>query len=111
MIYEMDFTLQVIRLLGVAWRTPDRIAWLTLAVFKIQELHAELLAFRLEKLKELSYNSQTMVFEGLLNDKFPNPGRKIYIQNRSSLGLRTYIYNLSENERTTSIYQLVENPV
>lgn len=110
MIYEVDFRLLVTRILGTWWRTADRIAWLVTCLAKIQALHNELLSFRAEKLRELSYNSQTHLFDRLLNDKFPNPGNRIFIQNSSSRLSRLYIYKLQENERPSYIKQLLENP-
>jgi len=110
MIFLVDFTLLITHLLGSFLRRIRMIAWLACLLAPVKILHADFRKFRDDKLRELSYNSQTMMFEKLLNDKFPNPANRIYIQNVNSVTVRNYIYNLSENERPLYISNLSENP-
>jgi hypothetical protein len=82
------------------------LTWVNCLCKPLSTLQEVFLSFRKQKLLELTYNSQTMIFERVLNTAFGATG--IYIENVNSSFNRNYIFQLSEEERPLYIRQLNE---
>ena len=80
--YLLNIELLVNRLLPTAfkkvafWRV-----WIAALLTPLQTLHSNFLVYARQARKEASYNSQTAVFEFLLNERFNNSQTGIFIDN------------------------------
>jgi hypothetical protein len=81
MKYLLDFVLLIKRIIPPHLRKVKREAWLYSLLKPLEQAHEDFLLFRDKINEDLSYNSQTMIFEYLLNKRFNNGGTEIYITN------------------------------
>jgi len=95
-IYDIDYNLFIRRLLPSFLRKPITLDWLTVLVSPIVFLYNDFINFRVDILRQLSYTSQTVVFEKLLNDNADNTSRRIYIENVILIVEAAFYYQLQE---------------
>lgn len=74
---------------------PKMFAWCKALVAPISSLHGSFLAFRKQKNYDLSITGQVCLLEKLLNDKFDNTLRRIYIEDGEK-SKRKYIFKRNE---------------
>lgn len=97
----------------VSWLIPNELffpkvlAWCKSIVSPVSTLHGNFLAFRKQKNYELNINSQVCKLEKLLNDKFDNTFRRIYITD-GELSKKKYVFTTNEFV-PLPIYTLAEN--
>jgi hypothetical protein len=71
---------------------PKAEAWFYIHLKPVQTLFEQLIDYRTETNKKLRYNSQTIVLESLLNDKFDQDQRSIYIVTESDILPENYLF-------------------
>lgn len=79
--FRLDTPRLVWLLLPTTLRKPRLVAWLTTLASPVAYLYQQFLSYRLDTLRELSYNGQTALMEKGLNDKLDNNLRRIVIRN------------------------------
>lgn len=79
--FRLDFPLLAQLLLPALLRKPRLVAWVTALTRPVDDLYQQFLAYRLDTLRELSYNGQTALLEKALNDKLDPDLRRIVIRN------------------------------
>lgn len=102
--YRVDFARLVLLLLPALLRRPRLLAlaqWLTTPV---ASLYARFVAYEALVRRELSYNSQVLLFEEALNDRFDAALRRIYISN-TDLDLQpVYVNFVAEQQPNPALY-------
>jgi hypothetical protein len=81
--YRLDVPLLGWLLLPPVLRRPRLMAWITALLSPVGHLYQRFLSYRLDTLRELSYNGQTALLEKALNDKLDPNLRRIVIRNSS----------------------------
>lgn len=107
-IYNVNLGILAARFLNGILNKSKLISWSKCLVSPIQTIHVDFLAFRKKTNEDLSYNSQTMIFEYLLNKKFNNNLTGIWIENVSSDVPSTFIFEIEEGEPIKPIRDLSE---
>lgn len=107
-IYNVDFSLLSSRFLNIILRKLKLRAWVKCLATPIQTIHSAFLDFRIKTNEDLTFNSQTMLFEFLLNKKFNNGNLGIWIDNIASAHPVTDIFTIEEEEPIKPIYDLSE---
>ncbi len=79
--FRVDFPRLVWLLLPSLLRKPRLVAWFTSLTSPVAYLYQQFLSYRLDTLRELSYNGQTALLEKALNDKLDASLRRIVIRN------------------------------
>ncbi len=79
--FRLDFPRLVWLLLPSLLRKPRLVAFVTSLTSPVAYLYQQFLGYRLDTLRELSYNGQTALLEKALNDKLDNDLRRIVIRN------------------------------
>ena len=77
--YSWNITNIVNWLLPTFLRKPKMIAWLKSLLFPLNEKHQEFLSYVDDKRYELDFTGQVISLERLLNDKYDNVDRRIFI--------------------------------
>ena len=77
--YRVDFERLVMLLLPSLLRRPRQLAWLSLLTMPVRNLYRRFITYEATVRRELSYNSQVLLFEAALNDRFDPAVRRIYI--------------------------------
>lgn len=80
-IYDVDYKKLALLLLPTFLRNSVLSAFLHAAVAPLSELHTRFLKFIEEKNVRLFHNGQVCYLRAILNDKFDNEQRRIYIDN------------------------------
>lgn len=78
-IFDIDYGKLIVQLKPVRLRKAKIKAFTKVLVSPIVVLYNDFKSFRLEVLYELNHNGQICRLEGMLNDKFDNSLRRIYI--------------------------------
>lgn len=107
-MFGIDFEILIKRILPTTKRNAWHIDWLMSMTKGLQTLYTSFLAYREESLKQLSYNSQTLIFNKLLNDVCDNTLRRIYIDNTFDNKIRTHLFDKTENESIIYLYDKSE---
>jgi hypothetical protein len=79
--YRVDFARLAWLLLPGLLRRPRQVAWLQWLTTPVRSLYARFVAYEAGVRRELSYNSQVLLFESALNDRFDPAVRRIYLTN------------------------------
>ncbi|WP_400192830.1 hypothetical protein [Hymenobacter sp. B81] len=88
--YRVAWPRLVRLLVPTVLRQPLQLAWLGVLTAPVARLHRELVAYLFQKRRELSYNSQVMLFERALNDRFDPLLQRIRIRNADTEFAITY---------------------
>lgn len=96
--YRVDFAYLAALLLPSLLRKPRLLGWLTALLTPLTQLYATFLAYAQASFRELSYNSQTIVLEGALNDQFDPDLRRIRIDN-SDADLQPLYFNFRSEQQ------------
>lgn len=108
--YRVDIPRLTALLLPALLRKPRLLAWLGALLAPLQQLYAAFLLYAEAARIELSYNSQTIVLEGALNDQFDPDARRIRIDNSDTELQPLYFNFLSEQQPEKPILFVVESP-
>ena len=109
-IYDFDIELQIKRLTPTRKRTQDVIDWVVSLVRGTKKTQEDFKAYRDDTLRTLSYNSQTLIFNKLLNDSCDPTLARIYIDNSADDLEDSYMYFIEENQEDAFCYDLSEEP-
>jgi hypothetical protein len=107
--YRVDFARLVWLLLPALLRRPRQVAWLTWLTGPVRRLYARFVAYEAYVRRELSYNSQVLLFELALNDKFDPGLRRIYITNSGTELQPVYLNFVAEQQPNPDLYFQAEN--
>ncbi|MEM6298972.1 MAG: hypothetical protein AAF740_09830 [Bacteroidota bacterium] len=104
--YAFDIGLFVWRILPIQFRKPFHFGWLMACLKPIQTLHERFLSYAQEARIDANANSQTAVFEWLLNRRFNNSGTEIYIENvyLNRTLAQEYRFYITENQFPSSYW-------
>lgn len=80
MIYLWNILDWCVQMLPAVLRKSKQQAWIKTMIEPVRNLHVDFLAYRLDMIKRLSINGQTIVLENLLNDLFDAIDRGITIE-------------------------------
>ncbi len=108
MIYNLDYNILATRLLPTFLRKEVRLSFIASLLKPIKVLHQDFLTYRVKINRELSYTSQTVMFNKLLNDRFNNGGTGIYIDNTDSVLPSYYDFYVVEGQESDYIYYISE---
>jgi hypothetical protein len=109
MNYQYTFTLKKIvkRLTPPFLRNTFSLAWLESLNKPFETVYNEFTNYRNQKRIELAYNSQTIMFEKLLNDKYDPVLRRIKLSNSIETSLYTYLSE--EGQEPIYLFNIVED--
>lgn len=96
-MFNVDFNKLILQLLPLMFRRPVWYAWMRSLVCPVKEKYTEFIAFRNDKLYQLQHNGQVFSMENVLNDRFDNGQRRIYITDGLTKD-RVYLYTRDENK-------------
>jgi hypothetical protein len=108
--YRIDYAALVRRLVPSFLRQPTQLAWLEVLTTPVQSLYGVLLSYRLQTIRELSYDSRVLMFEKALNDRFDRTARRIRIRNADSELEFTYDYFSDEDQPDEYTFMRNEHP-
>jgi hypothetical protein len=77
--YNWDITKLITWLLPSLLRKPKQVAWLRALLWPVNQLHGQFVEFIDYKRYELDFTGQVISLERLLNDKYDNTLRRIFI--------------------------------
>ena len=106
----IDFERLAVQLLPALLRKPRLTGWLQALLYPLRQLYAGFLLYADRARVELAYNSQTIVFEKALNDRFDPTGRRIIIQNSDTELAPLYLNYKSEGQPDKYLRYAVEGP-
>jgi hypothetical protein len=98
MLLNIDLSKLLVDALPAMLRKPRMLAWLESLIKPIKELYQIFSDFVVLSRAQVGYNSQTIVFEGALNDLFDPALRRIYIENNPAAPDLAYEYARAEGE-------------
>lgn len=104
MIYNIDWLLMSAQMLATIYRDPTLLSFIFVSKKPLFELSNRFSLFRKRINEELSYNSQHLIFEYLLNKRFNNALAGIYIKSREVVVSDTYTYYKNEGQETIVMY-------
>jgi hypothetical protein len=104
MLYQVNWYRLIQQLLPSFLRKPVQQLWLYALLGPLAELHAVFLAYRTDKLRELSYNGQTINMEAMLNYYWPSGGGGIFIENNPQQLPVVYTYYQVEQQPPLYIF-------
>ncbi len=96
--YRLHFGDLAAQLLPALLRRPRLLAWLAALLAPLETLYQEFVAYQRATFQELAYSSQTLVFEGALNDGFDAGSRRICIENADRELAPFYLNFRDENQ-------------
>ena len=102
--YHVDFDRLVLLLLPALLRKPRQVAWLQWLATPVRTLYAAFVAYEADVRRQLSYNSQVLLFEEALNDRFDPAVRRIYISNSDVELQPTYVNFVAEQQPNPVLY-------
>lgn len=108
-IFNVDFTKLSNRLTPSFLKSTAFSDWIKSLLNPVVTLYNDLLAYREESFRILSYNSRTKIFEEYLNDEFDATLRRIYIVNNTNILQRVFIYFTAEGNVNPYIYNISES--
>ena len=107
---NIDFDRLATQLLPGLLRKPVLRAWLGALLAPLRQLYTRFLLYAEAARQELNYSSQTIVFEGLLNDRFDPYGRRIRIQNANTVLTPVYLNFHREGQPRKFLRFAIEGP-
>lgn len=108
--FDIDWTLAVKRMLPMAKKSQWHIDWLYSIIKGIRTVYTQFITFKDDTLRQLSYNSQTLLLEKALNDELDSALERIYIQNDVDLLEESFCYFISEAQDDATACFLSESP-
>ncbi len=96
--YRVRFADLATQLLPSLLRRPRLVAWLAALLSPLEMLYQDFVAYQRATFRELAYSSQTLVFEGALNDQFDPYTRRIRIVNQEVELTPLYLNFRDENQ-------------
>lgn len=81
-----------------------RVDWIRALIKPVKVMHDEFLFVRADSLNKVAYNSQVILLEKILNDKFDNTLRRIYIAD-DIYNNTNYIYRKAELRTPIYLYR------
>lgn len=102
--YRVDFDRLVVLLLPALLRRPRQVAWLHWLATPVQNLYARFLAYEAYVRRALSYNSQVLLFEAALNDRFDPGARRIYLLGSDAELQPVYVNFVAEQQPNPVLY-------
>lgn len=102
--YRVDFARLVLLLLPSLLRRPRQVALLQWLTTPVRTLYARFVAYEAQVRRELSYNSQVLLFEAALNDRFDPALRRIYISNSDVELQPVYVNFVAEQQPNPVLY-------
>lgn len=105
--YKVNWNKLVSWLLPTSLFKPKMFVWLKSLVIPINQLHTDLINYRYQKLYDLSISGQVCKLEKLLNDKFDEVHKRIYIVD-GERSKKRYIYQQLEVIKQ-NVYKTIEN--
>lgn len=102
--YRVDFEHLVALLLPALLRRPRQLAWLRWLTTPVRRLYGRFLAYEAAVRRELSYNSQVLLFEAALNDRFDPGVRRIRIANAGDELARVYVNFVVEQQPNPKVF-------
>lgn len=97
MWYNVDFKRFSVLILPTFLRFSRMIKWVNLQVFPLEKIHKSFLQNRTENIIKVTHNSQVCRLRKVLNDRFDNQQRRIYIDD-ANLKNPWYVYTKGENK-------------
>ncbi len=108
--YRVHFDYLATLLLPSLLRRPLLLAWLKALLAPLRQRYYDFLVYAEATRIELTYNSQTIVLEGALNDQFDPTLRRIIIDNSDTELQPLYFNFLSEQQPEKYILFAAESP-
>jgi hypothetical protein len=108
--YRVDFDTLAQQMLPSLLRRPRLIAWLRSLLTPLRQLYTDFITYTRYAQRELSYNGQTMILEGALNDGFDSGVRRITVSNTDTELLPLYINFSIELEPEKPVRFASESP-
>ena len=102
--YRVDFGRLVLLLVPALLRRPRQLAWLRWLTTPVRSLYARFVAYEAQVRRELSYNSQVLLFEEALNDRFDAALRRIFLTNSDVELSPVYVNFVAENQSNPRLY-------
>ena len=102
--YRVDFLRLVVLLLPSLLRRSRQIAWLHWLTTPVRHLYDRFLVYEAHVRRELSYNSQVLLFEAALNDRFDPGVRRIYLTTSDVELQPVYVNFVAENQTNPTLY-------
>ncbi len=102
--YRVDFRRLVVLLLPGLLRRPRQTALLQWLTTPVRSLYARFVAYEAQVRRELSYNSQVLLFEAALNDRFDPAVRRIYLTNSDVELSPVYVNFVAEQQPNPAAY-------
>lgn len=96
-MFSIDYDKFLMQLTPGFLRRPKFLALMKTFVYPVKELYNLYVAYRAEVLYDLSHNGQVFSLENVLNDRFDNDERRIYITDGLTKE-RVYIYKRVEDK-------------
>lgn len=96
-IFDLDITKLAKMLLPTFWRKPRIIALVTILTMPLADLYSQFLDYKKATEYKMSFTPQVCQLERLLNDKYDNIQRRIYIENPVPVAI-DYLYYKIENK-------------
>lgn len=107
-IFNTDIIAHARQCLPPSWRRPLLLAFTDCVVEPLRTLQTRLLKFRTQVAYKLSFTSQVYSLENLLNDRYDNTDRRIYISDGNQVpeiyiylhaeDIPVYIYSVNEQQ-------------
>lgn len=99
MDYTADYEALLIDDLPTFARGPKHVAWLTSVQYPLTQIYDDFLATKAVLDVEVNYNSETMLFEHILNTLFDATLKRIYIDNYDLAGGVSVVASLQSEGR------------
>ena len=109
-LYNFSVSLLIKRNTPTRKRTADVLDWLFSLMTGSRKVQTDLVDYRNSTLLALSYNSQTLIFNKLLNDNCDPTLARIYIDNNADDLENSYMWYIEENQFDAFMYDLSEEP-
>jgi hypothetical protein len=96
-MFNIDFNKFILQLLPLMFRRPVWYAWMKSLVYPVKEIYNQFIDFREAKKYQLNHNGQVFSMEDVLNDRFDNADRRIYLTDGLTKD-RIYLYTREEDK-------------
>lgn len=97
MFYGFDIADIIDKQLPTRKKGAIHLDWIFVLINSLKSAYDSFITYKADSLKELSYNSQTIIFEKLLNDFLDDTLRRIYIDNSFDNKEPTHLFNKGED--------------
>lgn len=102
--YRVDFARLAWLLLPTLLRRPRLVAFAQWLTTPVANLYTRFVAYEATVRRELSYNSQVLLFEAALNDRFDAALRRIYLTNTDVELQPVYLNFVAEAQPNPTLY-------